>query len=85
MVCLMDLLTTYVQHSELQALTGLPPVSPSQKSSKHLLSLFQPAVSSPVIPWQRLLREKVKNYPHFCFSNLFTQKVGVEKVCHFST
>jgi hypothetical protein len=50
-----DLLTTYAHHSELQALTTLSLISTIHSSPQHLLSLFQPAVSSPAVPWQRLL------------------------------
>jgi hypothetical protein len=51
----MDLLTTYTYDSELQAITAPPLISTIHKSQQHPLSLFQPAVSSPAVPWQRLL------------------------------
>jgi hypothetical protein len=50
----MDLLTTYTHHLEVQIITAPPLISTIHKSPQHLLSLFQPAVSSPAVPWQRL-------------------------------
>jgi hypothetical protein len=41
--------------SELQAVTTSLLISIIHKSPQHLLSLFQPSVSSPAIPWQQLL------------------------------
>jgi hypothetical protein len=56
----MDLLTTYRHDSELQAITAPPPISTIQKitttPAKHF---FQPAVSSPAVPWQRLLTGEI--------------------------
>jgi hypothetical protein len=51
----MDLLTTYTHDLELQAITAPPLISTIHQSPQHPLSLFQPAVSSPAFPWQRLL------------------------------
>jgi hypothetical protein len=51
----MDLLTTYTHDSELQAITATPIIPTVHKSPQHTRSLFQPAVSSPAIPWQWLL------------------------------
>jgi hypothetical protein len=51
----MDLLTTYTHDLELQVITALPLISTIHKSLEHPLSLFQPSVSSPAVPWQRLL------------------------------
>jgi hypothetical protein len=51
----MYLLTDYTHHSELQVITALSLISTFYKSPQHPLSLFQPAVSSSAIPWQRLL------------------------------
>jgi hypothetical protein len=48
-------LTTYTHHSELQAITAPPLISTIHKSPQKLLSLFGPSVSSPALPWQRLL------------------------------
>jgi hypothetical protein len=55
----MDLLTSYKHHSELQALVTLPLISTLHKSTQHLLSLFQAAVSSPAVPWQWFLSVEV--------------------------
>jgi hypothetical protein len=54
----MDLLTTYTHHSKLQVITPSQ-ISTMLKSSLHWLSLFQPAVSSPVVPRPRLLTVKI--------------------------
>jgi hypothetical protein len=51
----MDLLTTYTHYSELQAITAPPLITTIRKSPQHSLSFSQPAVTSPVDPWQRLL------------------------------
>jgi hypothetical protein len=51
----MNLLTTYTHDSELQAITALSVISTLYKSPQHPLNLFQPAVLSSVVPWQRLL------------------------------
>jgi hypothetical protein len=53
----MDLLTTYTHDSEV--ITELPLISTIDKSPQHPLSLFQPAVSSPAVPWQRLLTVEI--------------------------
>jgi hypothetical protein len=53
-----DLLTTYTYHSELQVITALSLISTLYKSPQHLLSLFQPAMSSEAVPLQRLLTVK---------------------------
>jgi hypothetical protein len=50
----MDLLTSYTYESELQAITAPPLISTIHKPPQHSLSLFQPVVSSPGVPWQRL-------------------------------
>jgi hypothetical protein len=50
-----DLLTTLTHNSELQAITAPPLISTIHKSAQHPLSLFQTAMSSLAIPWQRLL------------------------------
>jgi hypothetical protein len=55
----MDLLTTYTHDLELQALTTLSLIYTFYKSLQHPLSLFQPAVSSPAIPWQWLLTVEI--------------------------
>jgi hypothetical protein len=48
---ILDLLTTYTQDSELQALTAPPLISTIHTSPQHPLSLFQPAVSLLAVPW----------------------------------
>jgi hypothetical protein len=50
---------TYTLHSELQAITALPLISTIHSSPQHSLSVFQPAVSSPAVPGQRLLTVKI--------------------------
>jgi hypothetical protein len=49
----MDSLTTSTHDSELQVIT-VPQLITIHKSPQHPLSLFQPAVSLPAVPWQRL-------------------------------
>jgi hypothetical protein len=56
---LMDLLTTYTHDSELQAITAPSLISTLYKSPQHTLSLFQPAVSSLAVPWQRILTVEI--------------------------
>jgi hypothetical protein len=55
----MDLLTTCTYDSELQAITAPPPTSTIHKSPQHPLSLSQRAMSSPAVPWQRLLTVEI--------------------------
>jgi hypothetical protein len=55
----MNLLTTYTQHSELQEITALSLIPTLYKSPQRPLSFFQPAVSSSVVPWQRLLTVEI--------------------------
>jgi hypothetical protein len=55
----MDLLTTYTHDSELQAVTAPPLISTIHKSPQQLLSIFQPAVSSPAVSWQQLLTVEI--------------------------
>jgi hypothetical protein len=54
----MNLLITYTHDSELQAITALH-LSTIHKSPQHSLNLFQPAVSSPTVPWQLLLTVEI--------------------------
>jgi hypothetical protein len=54
-----DLFTTYTHDSELHAITAPPLISTIHKSPQHPLSLFQPAMSSPAVPWQRLLTVEI--------------------------
>jgi hypothetical protein len=53
------LLTTYAHASELQAITAPLLISILYKSPQHPLSLYQPAVSSPAVPWQWLLTVEI--------------------------
>jgi hypothetical protein len=55
----MDLLTTYKHDSELRAITAPPLFSTIHKSPQHPLSFSQPAVPSPAVPWQRLLKVEI--------------------------
>jgi hypothetical protein len=55
----MDLLTTYTHNSEPQVITAPSLIPTILKLPKHPLSLFQPAVSSPAVPWQWLLTVKM--------------------------
>jgi hypothetical protein len=58
----MDLLTVYKHHSELEAITTPPLISTIHKSPQHPLSPFQPDVSSPGVPWQRLLTVEILHF-----------------------
>jgi hypothetical protein len=49
----------YTQYPELQAITAQPLNSTIRKSPRHPLSFFQPAMSSPAVPWQRLLTVEI--------------------------
>jgi hypothetical protein len=49
----------YINDLELQAITAPLLISTIHKSPQHLLSLYQLAVSSPAIPWQRLLTVEI--------------------------
>jgi hypothetical protein len=62
------LLTTYTHDSELQAIIAPPLISTTHKSSQHPLSLFQHAVSSPAVPWQRLLIVEILQLRSLMFS-----------------
>jgi hypothetical protein len=62
--------TTYTHNSKLQAITALSLISTLYKPPQNTLSLFQPAVSSPAVPWQRLLAVEILELPHS--SPLFT-------------
>jgi hypothetical protein len=53
----MDLRTTH--DSEVQVNTAPPLISTIHKSPQHPLCPFQLSVSSPVVPWQRLLRVEI--------------------------
>jgi hypothetical protein len=59
----MDVFTTYTQASELQAITAPQLISTIHKSPRHTLSIFQPAVSSPAVPWQRFLTVHILSFP----------------------
>jgi hypothetical protein len=59
----MDLFATYIHYSELQVITDPLLISTIHRSSQHLLSLFQPAVSSAAVPWQRLLTVELLQLP----------------------
>jgi hypothetical protein len=56
---ILDLLSTYTHDSELEAITASSLISTIHKSPPHPLSLSQPAVSLPVVPWQRLLTVEI--------------------------
>jgi hypothetical protein len=56
---ILDLLTTYTRHSELQVITALSRISTLYKSPQHPLILFCPAVCSPALPRQRLLTMEI--------------------------
>jgi hypothetical protein len=49
----------HLHHSELQVITALSLTSALYKSSQHLLNIFQPAVPSSAVPWQRLLTVEI--------------------------
>jgi hypothetical protein len=56
------LLTTYTHDSELQIITWPPLILIIHISPQHPLSLFQPPVSSPAVPWQRLLTVEILQF-----------------------
>jgi hypothetical protein len=51
----------YTQDSELQVITA-PPLITVRKLQQHPLSLFQPLISSPAVPWQRLLIMEIPQF-----------------------
>jgi hypothetical protein len=51
---ILDLLTTYTHHSELQVIRAI-----SLTSTLYTLSPLQPAISSIAVPWQRLLTVEI--------------------------
>jgi hypothetical protein len=55
----MNLLITYTHDSELQAITVPLLISTIHKSPQRPLNLIQPAVSSPAVPWKRLLTVEI--------------------------
>jgi hypothetical protein len=55
----MDLLTTYTHDSGFQAITAPRLNSAIHKPPQYPLSLFQAVVSSPAVPWQRLLTVEI--------------------------
>jgi hypothetical protein len=59
----MDLLTTCTHDLELQVITAPPLISAIHKSLQHPLSIFQPAMSSTAVPWQRLLTLDILQLP----------------------
>jgi hypothetical protein len=60
---ILDLLSTYAHHSELHIIITLTLISTLHKSPQYPLSLFQPAVSSRAVPWQRLLTVEILQLP----------------------
>jgi hypothetical protein len=57
--CYMDLLTILTHDFEMLAITAPPLISTVHEPPQHSLSLFQPAVFSPDIFWQRLLIQQI--------------------------
>jgi hypothetical protein len=55
----MDLLTTYKHDLAVQIIRAPPLTSTIHKSLQRPLSIFQPAVSSPAVPWQQLLTVEI--------------------------
>jgi hypothetical protein len=55
----MDLLITYTHDSEIQAVTTSPLISRIHKSPQYPLSVFKHVLSSPAVPWQRLLKVEI--------------------------
>jgi hypothetical protein len=55
----MDLLTTYIHDSEIQAITAPPLISTIHKLPQHPLSLFHSVMSLPAVPWQRHLTVEI--------------------------
>jgi hypothetical protein len=58
----LDLLTTYTHDLQLEAIKAPLLISTIRESPQHPLSLFQPAMSSPAIPWQRLLTTEILHF-----------------------
>jgi hypothetical protein len=59
----LDLLTTCIRQTELQVITALSLISTTHSSPQHPLSTFKTAVSSPVVPWQRLQQWRFFSFP----------------------
>jgi hypothetical protein len=88
----MVLLTTYIHDSELQAITAPSLIPTIHKSPQHPLNLFQPAVYSPTVPWQRLLTVEILRLHalRFYFNNwlcflLITSRHGPPRNTAFPT
>jgi hypothetical protein len=62
---ILDLLITYTHYSELRAITAPSLIYTLYSSPQRPLSPFQPAVSSPAVPWQRLLTVEILQLPAF--------------------
>jgi hypothetical protein len=77
-----DLLTTYTHNSELEAITAPPLISTIHKTPQHTLSLFQPAMSSLAVPWQRLLTLKILQlrWPGLSFTEAHTELTILTKL-----
>jgi hypothetical protein len=69
----MDLLATDTHDSDLQVITAPPLISTIHKSPQHPLSLFESAVSSPAVPWQRLIIVEILQHHEFRSSCLSLQ------------
>jgi hypothetical protein len=67
----MDILTICIHQSE-QVITAPPLITTIHKSPQHPLSLLQPVVSSPAVPWQRLLTVEILKHhaPRFNLHSL---------------
>jgi hypothetical protein len=59
----LDLSTPRTHHSELEVITTLPLISTLHKWLQHPLCLFQSAVSSTDVPWQRLQTVEILQLP----------------------
>jgi hypothetical protein len=64
----MNLLTCITHDTELQVITVLSLISTLYKSPQHPLRLFQPAMSSSAVPWQRILAVEILQLQPFRFS-----------------
>jgi hypothetical protein len=84
-------MTTYTHNSELQAITVPLTNLAIHKSPQHPLSIFQPVVSSPAIPWQWLLTVKIlqlhmlRFYLHSVLCRTLSQLIGSPQTIYLIT
>jgi hypothetical protein len=79
MGCGLDIV--FIDHSELRASTELLLISTIHNSPQHLLSLFQPAMSSPTVPRQQLLTVEILQLPTL---TSFLHQLSYRTACQLS-